>query len=44
LRADCYTRLFAGQRTPVATEADEIREAEGRPSRAAPPLLAAVEL
>jgi len=44
LRADYYTRIFAGQRTSVATEAEEIREAENHPSRALLSPLAAVEL
>lgn len=44
LRADYYTRIFAGLRTSVATEADEIRSAETPAPRAAPSPLAAVEL
>ncbi len=44
LRADYYTRIFAGQRTSVATEAEEIRGAETHPPCAVPSPLAAVEL
>jgi hypothetical protein len=44
LRADYYTRIFAGQRTSVATETDEIRGAEIHPPRAVLTPLAAVEL
>ena len=43
-RADYYTRIFAGQRTLVATEADEIRGAETHPPPAVLSPLAAVEL
>jgi len=31
LRADCYTRIFAGEHTTVETEAAEIREADAPP-------------
>jgi hypothetical protein len=44
LRADYYTRIFAGQRTSVATEAEEIRGAETHPPRAPLSPFAAIEL
>jgi len=44
LRADYYTRIFAGQRTSVATEAEEIRGAETHPSGGLLSPLAAIEL
>lgn len=43
LRAEYYTRIFAGQRTSIATEADEIRGAEIHTPRAVIQSLAAVE-
>lgn len=44
LRADYYTRIFAGRRTAVDVEAAEIRGAETRPPCAAPTTLEAIEL
>ena len=44
LRADYYTRIFAGARTSVQTEAAEIRGAETHPARLVAPPLEAVEL
>ncbi len=44
LRADYYTRIFAGRRTPVDVEVAEIREAELPLPRIVPTLWEAVEL
>ena len=44
LRADYYTRIFAGARIPVVTEAAEIRGSGAFPVRAAPVAAEAVEL
>jgi hypothetical protein len=44
LRADYYTRIFAGERTSIDTEAAEIRGAETHLSHPVAPQLEAVEL